>query len=395
MAPLLTDTDRDATARLWRAFLLSAVVVMVAAALYRVPFELWRLAFEPLGQGASTDLKKRFIEVVEWFAGRPVYGVVESADYPPASYLILFPLVHWPTLDAARAVAAISMAAALAWLTVITVRASGSSDRAVRLFAALLPLSMYATAANIRIGQVGIYLMPLLVAGTLLLAEKERSWKSDVLASVLLVAALVKPTFSVPFMWIAFFRGGIRPMVMIPLLYVALTVVASAFQDASIPALVRGWLGQSEMVEFNTAHANIYTWLGAVGLERYLLPASLFILIASGVWTWWHRRSDIWILLAVAAIVSRIWSYHRWYDDILMLIPLVTLLRMIVTGRAAGRADRLAMVLVVLIWAFGMAPASVRTAPAPWSAIFKIAKTTTWLATLGLLLVRVRPRAAR
>lgn len=395
MALLLTVTDRDATARLWRAFLLSAVVVMVAGALYRVPFELWRLAFEPLGQGASTDLKKRFIEVVEWFAGRPVYGAVESADYPPASYLILFPLVHWPTLEAARVVAAISMAAALAWLTVITVRACGSQDRMVRLFAALLPLSMYATAANLRIGQVGVYLIPLLLAGTLLLAEEERSWKSDIVASVLLVAALVKPTFSVPFMWIAFFRGGLRPALLISGLYAALTVAASAFQDASIPALVQGWLGQSGNVEFNTAHANIHTWLGVAGLEQYLLPGSLLVLLAFGAWTWWYRRGDIWILLAVAAIVSRFWSYHRWYDDILMLIPLIALLRMIVVERAVGRADRLAMVLAALIWAFGIAPAQVLSAPAPWSDIFKIAKTTTWLATLGLLLVRARPRAIR
>jgi hypothetical protein len=35
----------------------------------------------------------------------------------------------------------------------------------------------------------------------------------------------------------------------------------------------------------------------------------------------------------------------------------------------------------------------VLSAPPPWSDIFKIAKTTTWLVTLGLLLVRVRPRA--
>jgi len=368
---------------------------MIGAALYRVPVDLWRLAFEPLGHGASTDLKKRFIEIHEWFAGRPVYGMVESADYPPASYVILFPLLFWPTLETARLVAALSMTAALAWLTTVMIKASESQDRALRWFAALLPLSMYATAANIRIGQVGIYLMPLLLVGTLLLAERERSWKKDLVGSILLTAALVKPTLSVPFMWIAFFRGGIRPMVMIPFLYVVLTVVAASFQHSSLPALVQGWLGQSGNVEFNTAHANVHTWLGMAGMEQYLLPASLLVLLAAGAWTWWYRRGDIWILLGVAAIVSRFWSYHRWYDDILLLVPLVTLLRMVVTRQAAGRADWVAMALVVLIWGFGIAPAQVLSAPPPWSDLFKAAKTTTWLATLALLLVRARPAAAR
>jgi glycosyl transferase family 87 len=394
-AKLLIPDTRDTRVRLWGAFLLSAIVLMIGAALYRVPVDLWRLAFEPLGHGASTDLKKRFIEVHEWFAGRPVYGVVESADYPPASYLILFPLTHWPTLLTARLVAALSMTAALGWLTTITVEASGSQARAIRWFAALLPLSMYATAANIRIGQVGIYLMPLLLVGTLLLAGRERSWRKDLVGSALLTAALVKPTFSVPFMWIAFFRGGIRPMVMIPLLYVVLTVVAASFQDSSLPELIRGWLGQSGNVEFITAHANIHTWLGLAGLEQFLLPASLLVLLAAGAWTWWYRRGDIWILLGVAAIVSRFWSYHRWYDDILMLVPLITLLRMIVSREATGRADWIAIALMVSIWAFGLAPEQVRTAPAPWGQIFKVIKATTWLATLAVLLVRARPPAAR
>lgn len=378
----------------WRAFVLAAVLVMIAATLVRVPSEFRRLAFEPWGHGSAIDLKKRFVEVHEWFAGRPVYGVVESADYPPASYPILFPLAFWPTLKLAQVMVALSMAAALAWLTAVAVRASGSQDRAVRLFAALLPLSMYATAANIRIGQLGVYLMPLLITGTLLLAEEKRTLRVDIAASALLVAALVKPTFSVPFMWIAFFRGGARPALLISGLYAALTVVSASFQDASIPALVHGWLGQSANIEFNTAHANLYTWLDAVGLGRYLLAGSLLVLVASGVWTWWHRHGDIWILLAVAAIVSRIWTYHRWYDDILMLIPLITLLRMVATGQAVGRADKAAMALLALIWAFGLAPVQVRSELGAWSEVFKIAKTTTWLATLGLLLLRARPRAA-
>lgn len=391
----LMPADRDATARLWRAFLLSAVVVMFGAFLFRIPYDFWRLAFEPKGHSAASDLRFRFVELHAWFAGNPVYGAIESADYPPASYVILLPLVGWPTFEIARLLAVVSMAAALAWLCALSVRGAGSIDRNVRLFALLVPLSMYATTATVRIGQLGVYLMAFLLAGILLLAERERTWKSDLLAAVLLAGALVKPTFSVPFMWIAFFRGGLRPTILIPGLYVLLTLVAAAFQDASLPMLIQGWLGQSAQVDFRTGHANVYTWLGMLGLEKHLLAGSILVLLASGLWTWWYRRGDIWILLGVAAIVARIWSWHHWYDDILLLVPLITLVRMATVRRSGGRADWIAMALLGLIWAFGIAPYEVRNAPPPWGDLFKIAKATTWLATLGLLLVRVRREPSR
>jgi len=384
-----TDSTTD---RLWRAFLLAAVALMAVAALYRVPTELWRLAFEPLGHGASTDLKKRFIEVHEWFAGRPVYGVVESADYPPASYPVLFPLVHWPTLAATRLVWTASTIAALAWLTVLCVRESGAQDRTAKAFAALLPLACYATAANIRIGQMGVHLLPLLVAGVLRLARAERSWGRDAAAAALLVVALVKPTFSVPFFWIAFFRGGWRATVLICGGYAALTLLGAAFQHGDLPSLIHGWLGQSGNVEFDTAHANLFTWMAALGLQRFILPASLLVLLVAGGWTWWRRDADPWGLLAVAAIVARVWSYHRWYDDILMLLPVLALLRMIAAQGASGRSDRAAMVLVALLWGFAILPAQLFAGRVPLSGAIKAAKTTVWMATFAVLLVRTGRR---
>lgn len=373
----------------WRRFLLLAACLMAAAALYRVPMELGRLAFEPLGRGASTDLVKRFIEVREWFAGRPVYGVVESADYPPASYIVLFPFMHWATLQTARLVWTVTTIGALGWLCFLTVRETGATTRLEKAFAVLLPLSTYATAANIRIGQMGLHLVPLLVAGVLVLSRHTPSWKRDLVASVLLVAALVKPTFSVPFFWVAFFVGGFRFTVLSVAGYVLLTLWGASFQQDSLPALIQGWLGQSGNVEATTAHANLFSWLGSVGLEDWYLPGSLAVLAVAGAWTWWNRGANVWLLTAVASIVARFWSYHRWYDDILLLPPMIALFQMVTKAERAGRRDLLPMVLLILTWGFGMAPAQVLSWPAPWSNLFKVAKTTTWIALLVLLVVRV------
>lgn len=374
--------------RQWRRFLLLAAGLMAAGALYRLPLELGRLAFEPLGSGASTDLVKRFREVHAWFAGSPVYGVIESADYPPASYIVMFPFTHWPTLEITRLVWTISTIAALAWLCVIAIRESGATSARETWFMGLLPLSAYATAATIRIGQMGIHLLPVLLAGTLLIARAERSWRRDLIATGLLVAALIKPTFAVPFFWVAFFRGGVRFTALAVGAYIGLTFWGAAYQQDSLPTLIEGWLGQSGNVEAATAHANVFSWLGRAGLEAWYLPASLFVLGAAGAWTWWNRHADTWLLVAVASIVARFWSYHRWYDDLLMLPPMIVLFQMILAGERSGQRDLVPMALLIANWAFWLAPAQVLQAPAPWSDVFKVAKTATWLAILALLVVR-------
>ncbi len=380
----LDDLAPDSAQRdqLWRNFLLIAACLMAAAALYRVPLELSRLAFEPLGNGASTDLVKRFREVQAWFDGRPVYGVIESADYPPASYIVMYPFVHWPTLEITRLVWTATTIAGLTWLCFITVRESGARTAVERVFVALLPLATYATAANIRIGQMGLHLVPLLLAGLLMLAYQERSWKRDLLATGLLVAALIKPTFSVPFFWVAFFRGGIRLTALVVGGYVALTLWGAAYQHDSLPVLIQGWLGQSGNVEATTAHANLHTWLGGAGLQDWYMPGSLIVLTVAGAWTWWYRDADPWLLIGVASLVARFWSYHRWYDDILLLPAMIALYRIITVKEREGQRDLLAMGLFVLVWGFSISPAQFLEMPAPWSNLFKGAKTITWILLL-------------
>ena len=386
----LDDPARELEQRdpLWRTFLLLAACLMAAAALYRIPVELGRLATEPLGTGAATDLIKRFREVQPWFDGRPVYGVVESADYPPASYIILYPLVHWPSFEIARLVWTLTTVAAMLWLSVIMVRGTRASKPVEQAFVVLLPLASYAAAANIRIGQMGLHLIPLLLTGLLMLAYKDRSWKRDVLAAALLVAALVKPTFSVPFFWVAFFRGGFRFTVLAVVAYVGLTLWGAAYQPDSLVVLIQGWLGQSGNVDATTAHANLFTWLATAGLEDWYLPVSLLVLVAAGAWTWWYRKADAWLLIAVASLVARFWSYHRWYDDILLVPPMIVLYRMISEKEREGERDLVAMGLFVMAWGFSISPAQFLEMPDPWGRLFKGVKTITWVLLLIELLRR-------
>lgn len=376
-----------------RFFVWAAVALMAAAAAYRLPVELGRLLFEPPGRGAAMDLLFRYTEVHAWFAGQPTYGVIESADYPPASYLLLLPWVHWPTSGATRAAWAVLSVGLTAWLALLCVRASGATSLAGRAFAALLPLSMYATAATLRLGQMGLLLVPLLLAGCIAIATRPRSLRRDLGSAALLTIALVKPTIAPPFMWFAFYRGGWRVTALIVGAYAALTLAAASFQDATLPELVRGWLGQRANIDFAPTQGNLYAWLAIAGWDRHLAEASLAVLAVLGGWTWLHRAADPWKLLAVAAITARVWSYHHHYDDVLLLFPLLALLRDVNAANAAGRDDRPALAALVLVWGIGILPASLFATGVPGRDLLQAAKSVVWLGTLALLVWRTRDPA--
>jgi hypothetical protein len=213
------------------------------------------------------DLLFRYAEVRAWFAGQPIYGAIESADYPPASYLLLLPGCTgpprrrraWPGQRCDRPDrAAVGVACARA-----------GDELAARTFAALLPLSMYATAATLRLGQMGLLLLPLLLVGGIVIATRPRSLRRDLGGAALLTIALVKPTIAPPFMWLAFFRGGWRVTTLIVGAYVVLTFAAASFQEASLPGLIRGWLGQRDNIDFAPTQGNLYAWLALVGWDRH------------------------------------------------------------------------------------------------------------------------------
>ena len=135
----------------------------------------------------------------------------------------------------------------LGWLISLTIRESGALTRLERFFVAFIPLSMYATGATIGNGQLIVHLLPLLVAGLLILHHQPYGWRKDLLAAAFVLTALVKPSISAPFFWIVLFvPGRLRPAFFMVLGCVLLTLFATGFQDASLLSLIQGWLGRAQ-----------------------------------------------------------------------------------------------------------------------------------------------------
>jgi hypothetical protein len=384
--PVLRTWWTDRSTRLLRI----AVVLLAALALLKLGDEFRRLIWES-GRSGAIDLRILHELVYRWFAGRSVYSELITAVHPPATYAILWPLLGWLAVAPARWLWAGTTVAVLGWLAYLTVHESGADTPLERVFVALMLFSINATGVTIGNGQLTVHLLPVLVAGLLLLRRGRGGGREDLLAAAMLLVTLAKPSVSVPFFWIVLFVSGrLRPALLVALGYIALTLFAASFQEPGLGILLRGWLANSSALAVRGGYANLPIWLFTLGLEQWILPASLLALMALGFWTYRHRHGDLWLLLGVTALVARFWTYHRLYDDLLVLFPMIALFRIAKRGPSTDGNDVLAgMLLAITIFAM-LAPARLRYAPWPWYLLFTGGHALVWIAVLIFLLDRAR-----
>jgi hypothetical protein len=249
---------------------------------------------------------------------------------------------------------------------------------------------MEATACAVGNGQLILHLLAPLLAGLLLL-RRRTGWQADRLAAALLVVALAKPTVSLPFLWLAFFRpGGWRPRIFVGLIYGSLTAIAVAYQKLTLPALWHDWLMRASMVEIHEGYANLSTWLFALGHGEWAIPAALLALLALGCWIHGHRRVDPWLVIGVTAVVARLCIYHRIYDDVLIVLPIVAVFRIARHDAAAGRVNVAAELLLALAVLASLIPWWMLAPGAGCAGLVGTGMASVWIALLHFLLQRAR-----
>ena len=364
-------------------------------------YEFFRMIAEPeqlfgrLIQEGSIDLKHRHSEVSRWFRGVPIYDIDRHAIYPPASYVLFYPLFGWSSVGVTKAVWIISAVVALCYLVFCCARHSLAQGGVEKVFMAIMPLSMYAAGATIGNGQVSIHVVALLVGGCLCLTRGDQSLVHDMLGVLMVLFALAKPSIAVPFFWIIlFYNNRLRPGVIIVAAYLALTLYSASFQEVDFDVLVTTWLKLSSAIATEYGQSNIHILLTLAGLEDWLLPASLILLLALGLWVYLNRSSDIWILLGVTAIIARIWTYHAWYDDLLLLVPLIALFRVIKQPSVSREVRTMTGCLFTAHLLFLTAPGGLYLLPKPYNFLYSSVQIIIWIGILIFLGCFATRRAA-
>lgn len=379
----------------------TAAFLMVVGA-FTLKVKLWRLVGDP-GPLGAIDIKILYNFTTSWFQGVPIYetepteqgALTAGVTYPPASFAILWPAYGWLTLDGARLLWAFVDLAALAALSAMFWRALQSGGRLAQLCAALAPLSMPALADALGIGQLTIVVLPLAAGAVLLAARKQPSWASDLAAAAMFDCALVKPSLGAPFFLpLLIVPRRLRPAALAVTGYALLTLAASRFQDRTLPTLIRGFLNQARG-NSGAGYGNVQDWMFHLGWSDAFAALSLMLLAGLAAFTWWHRRVDVWLLLGIAAIVARLWTYHRVYDDGLMIVPLAASARLAADCRLApwlkAWATVTLIVSVIVLWIplqfhyVGSTFGPLEVQPS-WGVLFNVTHAAVFILTLILLI---------
>jgi hypothetical protein len=393
--PVLEDRLPGLAGRYGEALLWLVVIHALITAALRLGVAFPNLLFHPV---SPFDVVLRHDEVVRWFSGEPVYGT-GTADYPPASYVLLWPLLGWLPHAQMRLLFGLSTAASLAAIVAITVRASAARLTVEKLFIAFIILSLGGTFFTVWLGQLGLHATAALLAAAVILhgsrldGNGRNSLAADLAASALLTFALVKPTVSAPVAGVILvLTGRLRPAVLVGALYMGLTLLAAAFQDGSVISLIAEWLSLEGALTVLSGTVNISLWLSWLGYQGPVIPFSMLILGALVAWAWRHRNVLPLQVLAVSALASRLWFHHRDTDDVVLVIVAVALFNAAKEGELGnGRALRLvAAVLLAGMYVLGHGryPYFRHESPLLWL-LTEVGRTVVWLAALAFLLWRV------
>lgn len=335
-------------ARHARSLLLICVVLLAATAVLRTVVESHRLLF---GQGfaAATDLKLFHEQCVTWFGGEDAYAKLVSAVYPPGSYPLMAPLYLWD-IEINRGVWLVHSLIVLGVLMWLCVVESGAPSALEKAGVALLPLAMYGTGIALGNGQLTIHVLTAVVASIVLLDRGRGRLGYDLAAAALMLFALVKPSLSPPFFWVLLFvPRRLRPALLVLIGYITLTLIGASFQPGGLVTQFTAFLGRGTALAVRAGYGHVPLWLTEAGHGNLIMPFTLVALVGMGVWVWRHRDVDRWLLLGVLALLARFWSYHRLYDDMLNLLPMIALIRL-GHGRAgnAGKPDQLAWMVLCI-----------------------------------------------
>ena len=369
------------------------ITIMLLMALYTtlsLGKQIWRLLWDTGWLGA-VDLKWRHGEVHSFFAGRRV-----MSPYPPASYAILWPLIGWIPDHLVRCVWAFYYIVTFSWLFYLLAKVSKADNKMEFAFICMCLLSMNAAHATVGVGQLGLFIVAMLIAGiTVIHNNKKGIIARDIVGSLLFIAALVKPTISAPFFWIVLFSGRVQPAIFVITGYLALYIFSASFQEAGLVELTKSWLDQGSSLaanpdkgSLNISYYATYSQDINVIFPHVNISISLILLMLLGMWIYYYRRIDVWILLGVTGIFARVWTYHHTYDDVVILFAMIALFRIAKDSIYSAIAKLVASTLLFATIIINFFPAYVLKAwQAPWPFIYIAIHVAVWTCLLVFLLL--------
>lgn len=302
-------------------------------------------------------------------------GPVFSGGYPPWAFLTGFLFVPNFSWQTTRFYYVLLNIISLIVLAIFSYSATAPKNKAQAFFAVASSLAISSNCTTLRVGQYGLIINALLIGAFWMSQNKRYSW-----AGLFLGLALVKPNISAFYFLIFLVRRQFK-IILVFFLYLSfatflisiLTQVspASMFEDL-IKQINYFVLKGTSLINYLNFNENIEPsflifLIGGVSLISLLILFYLF------------RNASLLTLFAASCVIARLCTYHRIYDDVMLVFLLLAFLKMLYQNPQIPK-------LVIFI-ALGLSlwlPAGLSTfIYFPWT-MFQF---TIWVTALGYLFV--------
>lgn len=348
MTLLPTADSRPARSALTGAALvaLAALVAVGAVVVHRVTGRFWGdLAAYRTGASAAAAGDGDLYQV----AFRGADGVELGFTYPPFAALLLQPLAH-VGLDAAIGMWSLASVLALSAVVLVTLRAAGSATGpgAVPVLAGtLVALPTFAVSGHLQVGQVGLFLMLLVLLD--LTGNPRRRWHGLGVG----LAAGIKLT---PLIFVVYLLATGRARAAGTALagFVATIAIGFAWRPADSASFWGGTLVDTSRVTedprtvFNQSlHGALARLADSADVRPVWLPVAVLVAVAGIAVAAWCSRAgeDLLGVLACATtgvLVSPVSWHHHWVWCVPALVLLVE--------RSRRARSRLGLAVAGLAW---------------------------------------------
>jgi Glycosyltransferase family 87 len=254
-------------------------------------------------------------------------GLVPQLAYPPWSYT-LGTVILWPPWPAVRYWAALLDALGLLFVATWGWNHARGIGRASAALVAMSCLSCADYLTVLRLGQLAIYILAFLLAAMLL----ERRGHG-ILSGLMLGMAMIKPTIAAPFILVPLILGRWRTVATCVAVVGAGAAVAWVQTGVNPVEMLQQMVAVAEQIEIPKREPGPVTWLIQLG---WTVPAaskiaSVLFMTPCIAAMWICRGRPIEVLFAIAAVTAQVWTHHKGYDSVVLLLMLVPLLTVSLT----------------------------------------------------------------
>jgi hypothetical protein len=273
-----------------------------------------------ISSGSTNDLHTNWNELRLVLRYTNPYAVADTASpYPPFTYPANLAFL-WPPWPAVRWYFTLVSLGCLGFVARWAYRVAAWHDD---WFASTLAMSILATSAistGLGLGQNAILYTAFLV---LALQLRERGWKGS--SGFVLGITLSKISLAMPFLLPFFFRRDWRVLIAAGTYVVGGTAMVCIWLNASPVELIQQWIrGAEKFACTDYGPASLICHLGFPANMVNRVCEATVILGATAIFAWLRGLSLV-TLFGLAAGFGRLWTYHRLYDNFVLVILLVAL----------------------------------------------------------------------